>query len=148
MSLEPAVFCFLGYLEGPGWPRAWLARLELWDVSPFTRYERGHKALQQQTVRDPKYNNSNKDNNNKNNYLYLAAMRFMTSNICCQACMWAAFCCCCHCCCYCCCCCFWCWWWWWGVVSVGVNRNNEFTSRAHKVHSDASRSLSYRRYYC
>jgi hypothetical protein len=23
-------------------------------------YERGHKALQQQTVRDPKYNNSNK----------------------------------------------------------------------------------------
>ncbi|CAE8677797.1 unnamed protein product [Polarella glacialis] len=44
--------------------------------------ERGHKALQQQTVRDPKYNNNNKNNNNynkKNNYLYLAATRFMTS---------------------------------------------------------------------
>ncbi|CAE8718755.1 unnamed protein product, partial [Polarella glacialis] len=38
--------------------------------------ERGHKALQQQTVRDPKYNNKN---NNKKNYLYLAATRFMTS---------------------------------------------------------------------
>ncbi|CAE8673902.1 unnamed protein product, partial [Polarella glacialis] len=35
---------------------------------------RGHKALQQQTLRDPKYNN-----NNKKNYLYLAATRFMTS---------------------------------------------------------------------
>ncbi|CAE8711064.1 unnamed protein product [Polarella glacialis] len=42
--------------------------------------ERGHKALQQQTVRDPKYNNNNKSNNNKNkNYVYLAATRFMTS---------------------------------------------------------------------
>jgi hypothetical protein len=41
--------------------------------------ERGHKALQQQTVRDPKYDN-NKDNNNnkKKNYLYFAATRFMT----------------------------------------------------------------------
>jgi hypothetical protein len=46
--------------------------------------ERGHKALQQQTVRDPKYNNSNKNNNNKKkNYLYLAATRFMTSLSCC-----------------------------------------------------------------
>jgi len=42
--------------------------------------ERGHEALQQQTVRDPKYNN-NKNNNNKN-YLYLAATGFMTSLIC------------------------------------------------------------------
>ncbi|CAE8638104.1 unnamed protein product [Polarella glacialis] len=45
--------------------------------------ERGHKALQQQTVRDPKYNNNNNklnnNNNNKKNYLYLAATRFMTS---------------------------------------------------------------------
>jgi hypothetical protein len=45
-------------------------------------FERGHKALQQQAVRDPKYNNYNKNNSNKKkNYLYLAATRFMTSHI-------------------------------------------------------------------
>ncbi|CAE8736512.1 unnamed protein product [Polarella glacialis] len=46
--------------------------------------ERGHNALQQQTVRDPKYNNNNKNNNNNNkkNYLYLAATGFMTSHRC------------------------------------------------------------------
>ena len=43
-------------------------------------FERGHKALQQQTVRDPKYNNNK--NNNKKKYLYLAATRFITSHTC------------------------------------------------------------------
>ncbi|CAE8638026.1 unnamed protein product [Polarella glacialis] len=49
-------------------------------VYPLMGNELGHKALQQQTLRDPKYNNNNKNNkNNKKNYLYLAATRFMTS---------------------------------------------------------------------
>jgi hypothetical protein len=50
---------------------------------PFHKlpFERGHKALQEQTVRDPKYNNDNQNNNNNKNYLYLAATRFMTSLI-------------------------------------------------------------------
>ncbi|CAE8732464.1 unnamed protein product, partial [Polarella glacialis] len=48
-------------------------------VQPIS-FELGHKALQQQTVRDPKYNNHNKsNNNNKKNYVYLAATGFMTS---------------------------------------------------------------------
>ncbi|CAE8627346.1 unnamed protein product, partial [Polarella glacialis] len=46
-------------------------------------FERSHKALQQQTVRDPKYNNNNTktNSNKKKNYLYLAATRCMTSLI-------------------------------------------------------------------
>jgi hypothetical protein len=52
--------------------------LRPWGVAVITN-ERGHKALQQQTVKDPKFNNNNKDNKNKKNYLYLAATGFMTS---------------------------------------------------------------------
>jgi hypothetical protein len=50
--------------------------------SPF---ERGHEALQQQTVRDPKYNNNKNNSNNKKIYLYLAATKFMTLLICAAA---------------------------------------------------------------
>ncbi|CAE8629940.1 unnamed protein product [Polarella glacialis] len=50
------------------------------EVPCLATHERGQKALQQQTARDPKYNNNLKNNNNKKkNYLYLAATRFMTS---------------------------------------------------------------------
>ena len=50
------------------------------ELDTSKSFERGHKALQQQSVRDPKYNNNHKNNNNnKKNYLYLAATRVMTS---------------------------------------------------------------------
>ncbi|CAE8632549.1 unnamed protein product [Polarella glacialis] len=62
--------------------QCWTAALLLLEAFQKKRvtFFCGHKALQQQTVRDPKYNNNqNNSNNNKNNCLYLAAKRFMTS---------------------------------------------------------------------
>ncbi|CAE8674430.1 unnamed protein product [Polarella glacialis] len=51
------------------------------DEEQAVAHERGHKALQKQTLRVPKYNNNSKNNNNnKKNYMYLAATRFMTSH--------------------------------------------------------------------
>ncbi|CAE8697392.1 unnamed protein product, partial [Polarella glacialis] len=58
-------FRLLFILHGTsGWQRWQSVRTH--DNCARTTIERGHRALQQQTVRDPKFNNNNK------NYLYLA----------------------------------------------------------------------------